>query len=121
VRVKIVVRILSGEGALLGWAPLTAAAPGDQTLRATHPCVVTMEAPGRAEIISYHWADLHVQSRVPFPLAPVDVTPGMSFTLEFPDGVVFRFPTDEGPLPAVTVRGAVLVGVPAGGIGSTGG
>lgn len=116
-RVKIVVRLLDSEGVLLGWAPLLAEARGDQCLRAVQSCTLPIDVEGIGTVLSYHWADLHVQKRVTL-TQPQHVRVGSSLTLTFPDDVVFHFPSDEGPLPPVTVRGSVVVGVPTGSMGA---
>lgn len=114
-RTKIVVRILDAAGALLGWTPLLAEARGDQTLRASHVCVVPIEQSGTATVVSYHWADIGVQKRVPF--GPVDLFEGALIELKFPDGVVLTLPSDEGPLPAVTVRASTALSPPTAAMG----
>ena len=109
-RTKIVVRILDESGALLGWAPLIAEARGDCKLHATHACAVPIEQSGTAVVVSYHWADVGVQTRVPF--GPLQLSAGRSVELSFPAGVVISLPSDDGPLPPVTVRGTTVVTAP---------
>lgn len=72
---------------------------------------------GVGTVLSYHWADMHIQKRVTLG-SPHSVKVGDSVTLTFTDDVIFRFPSDEGPLPPVTVRGSVVVGVPTGAMGA---
>lgn len=116
-RTKIVVRLLDEEGMLLGWASLLAEARGDRCLRAAQACAIPIDAAGVATMLSYHWADLNIQKRVPLThTQPMRV--GDTMTLTFPDDVIFTFPSDEGPLPPVTVRGSVTVAVPTGAMGA---
>ena len=117
-RAKIVVRILDEAGALLGWAPLLAEARGDRALRAIQKCVVPIEQSGTPSVVSYHWTDMNVQKRVPYAAGPV--TEGQTVELTFADGIVLSMPSDDGPLPPVTVRGAVAVAVPSAAMGVVG-
>lgn len=106
-------------GVLLGWAPLPAAARGDASLRATAPCLVTIDQSGKAAVVSYHWTELNVQKRVDIPNG-VEVVAGQVIELALPDGVVFLLPSDAGPLPAVTVRTPVALSIQTGVLGAVG-
>lgn len=113
-RFKIVARVLDAAGALLGWGEIAVSPRGDATLRSVSgPLVVKVDTSGEAHVISYHWADLNVQKRVPYPGGATALQAGQSVQFSFPDDVVLSLPSDEGPLPAVTV-GASVVSVPVG-------
>jgi hypothetical protein len=111
-RAKLIVRLLDAQGALLAWAPLWAVAKGDGCLRATHEVVLAPVEDGESATLSLHGADLHIQRREPCALV---CTKGIPLVFRWDE--VWRFPSDPGPLPAVTV-GATAVVVPTGGMGA---
>lgn len=113
-RTKLIVRLLDAAGVLLAWAPLRVRAPGDGTLVATGPCVLIPTEDGAATELVLHWPDLHIQRRERFAV-PLLVRVGVA--LQYDWTVVWTFPSDTGPLPAVTV-GSIAVSVPVGGMGA---
>jgi hypothetical protein len=112
-RVRLIVRLLDENGALLAWAALRAIMRGDGCLRATEPCALHPLTTGVARELVLHWPDLNIQKREACELRLVVGTP-----VVYQWDVVWTLPTDVGVLPAVTVNESVSVGVPTGGIGA---
>jgi hypothetical protein len=108
---RLIVRLLDEAGALLGWAPLRVEARGDAMLRASHGLALTVEQAGLAYALSFHWADVHIQRRVL--VGPLAVSVGQQVPVVGAGEVVWILPSDTGPLPAVSVRGASIA-VPTG-------
>lgn len=114
---KIVVRLLASPNTLLGWAEHQAIV-SDGCLRAAHPIDLVMDLPGRADVLSLHWADYNVETRVP--VGPIDTTPGESRAFfRTGDQMVFIGPPATG-LPPVTTKSPVLLRPPVGLLGAIG-
>lgn len=115
---KVVIRLLDLEGLLLGWVSHEAAMRGDGMLRAAGVVSVPIESSGRPMVVSLHWADLNVESRVPWPSdAPETVKAGESVALFTNDAPVIKLGEPPVGLPAVTLRKPVEVTVPVGQMG----
>lgn len=113
---KLVIRLLDAAGEqLLGWAEVRALARGDGCLWATHPVLVPIDVAGTVGWLSIHWADVHVESRVP--IDPHPVTSGSAWAAPFDVEPVLRIGTPPVSLPPVTARSTVRIGVPTGGLG----
>ena len=112
---KIVLRLLDAEGALLGAVVHDAAIKGDGCLRAAGPVVVTVAQTGCPAVLSLHWCDVNVETRI---AAPVPwVTTGQVVTLFDRDAPLIVVGPMPASLPPIVV-GAVTVAVPAGGLGA---
>lgn len=118
---RFIVRLLDAEDGLLAWAEVYATATpqnhaGSCPFWPTGPISFLIERDGIASKLSVQWADLDVarvapmqepcavktgEIRTPVMLEPIWLVPGMR----------------DVPLPAVTVRHPVTIGVPVGGLG----
>lgn len=114
-KTKLIFRVLTIAGELLGWTEHMALAKGDGKLWTTSRVVVPIEAPGVAHELSMHWVDINIDSRIPLPphtMLTVKVGDTLlPFEADVPAIVVGPMPA---ALPPVTVRTAVLVTVPVG-------
>lgn len=115
---KFVIRILDGSNALLAWAEVRAE-PKPQARGAscpwwpTGPTKFPIERSGTATRISVHWCDLDV-ARVQDLVAATEVQAGQVFMLSWIEPVWLVPGMHNVPLPGVTVRESVTLGVPAG-------
>lgn len=110
---KVVVRVLSADGELLGWTQVQAEARGDGCLWAPSTTVVPFEATGRAATLSLHLADFHIESRMAI---DVEARIGSGVTLAQP---LLKLGDTPGYLPPVTVRSApVTIAMPVGVLGA---
>lgn len=108
-------RVLDAANHLLGWTEVQAEARGDGKLWTTEPVTVLCDA-GHAEVLSIHWCDVNVETRVPF-VADIG-TP--TIVRVYPAGTpVITVGEMPGPLPPVTVR-STAVGIPVGQMGARG-
>jgi hypothetical protein len=115
----LVCRLLDAENRLLGWCAHEAAIAGDGFLRAAGPVVLTVDVSGDPTEVSIHWADLNVETRVPFP--KTRVLDRMQLTLFQPNSPMLH--VGEPPkrrLPPVSTRCGASIPVPVGQVGSMG-
>jgi hypothetical protein len=117
---KFVVRLLDAAGELLAWAPVYASARphprgASCPLKPQGPTTFVIERDGIAAQVSVHWCHYDV-ARVQAIAEPVAVTAGQVFTFMWIEPVWLVPGMRDVPLPAVTERGPVLVGPPAGGM-----
>lgn len=112
---KLVIRLLDGEGQMLGAVVHHAAIKGDGCLRAAGPVVIIAERDGVPACVSTHWCDVHVETRVPFPWVPVKA--GRVISIAAANAPLLVVGTPPVHLPPITV-GSTAVGVPVGGIGA---
>ncbi len=113
---KLVLRLLDAFDRLLGWTEVRALAKGDGALWATHPVTIWIERDGFPSVLSIHWADVNVETRVPCAHDAL----GVGSTLNLPaydSGPVLKVGEMPTRLAPVTVRATVAVGVPVGGVG----
>lgn len=107
-----IVRLMDAEKALLAWTQILVVARGDGCFYAIDSSMTLMVSKaGKPAWISYHWADMNIEWRVPITSDIVGV--GLPVVLRLPTDAlvtVGQAPTD---LPAVTVGGAVIT-VPSG-------
>jgi hypothetical protein len=104
---------------MLGWCWHHAAARGDGLLRSTLPVVLDVDEPGEAHELSIHWADLNVETRVPFP--KLHVTRGQALTIFQPHAPMLQPGNPPAHrLPPVTTKNALEVTVPVGAMGASG-
>lgn len=112
---KIVIRLLTAGRQLLGWTAVSAEKRGDGHLWVDAPVQVGVEVEGRATQVSLHWADLNLEwVRA---LAPHVVHPGQIVCVH-PGGVLITVGRMASGLPPVTVRSAVQIAPPTGGVGA---
>ena len=116
---KLVIRVLDAEDHLLGWVEHRCRVRGDGCLRADYPVRVVMDCAGVAAVVSVHWADVHVESRVPCDPV-ITVRPGDTLTLFPDDAPVIVVGPIPGFLPQVTTKSSVAVNFPVGILGSRG-
>jgi hypothetical protein len=116
---KFVARLLDEAGTLLAWAQVYATAKPQARPAASCPIMApgnttfVIEQDGLAERISIHWCDLDV-ARVQNLLEPVPVQALQVFTFAWIEPVWLVAGSRDVPLPSVTVRAPVAIGVPAG-------
>lgn len=119
---KFIVRLLDADQQLLAWAEVLATAkpqgrPRSTPFKATGPTLFAIERDGQATSLSVHWADLDVarQSQL---MTPTRVQVGQVLRFDWIEPVwMVKGAESDVPLPPVTVRGAVKIGVPVGGMG----
>lgn len=115
-RVKLVVRLLAADGALLAWAPIQAVSLNDGALWASQPFVGVGEQDGQAVTLSVHWPDVHVEVKTPLP-APFPISAGVQVAFEWAKVPMIRLGEPPEYLAPVTERGPVTIGVPVGSLG----
>lgn len=113
---KLVLRLLAGDGQLLGWAAVFARARGDGCLRAEEPVRLVVDAAGVPACLSIHWADLHVETRVPWTGGLVALAQPLD--LYEANAVLIMVGTPPDHLPPVTVGRPVSVVLPVGTMGA---
>lgn len=102
---KFVVRVLSVDDELLGWAAVVEVSIARGLIRPASPVPIVIERDGEASALSIQWTDLDV-ARVQ-PLTPVAVTAGSTVTCAEP---LWRVVGDTlVPLPPVTVRQSTIL------------
>lgn len=114
---KVVIRILDAAGTLLGAVVHQAAVKGDACVRASAPVIVVPEVSGLAAVLSVHWADVNVETRVPYVAA---VAVGQPVALFAPNAVLIEAGAMPHALPAITVRESVVAEPLTGGLGARG-
>lgn len=114
---KLVCRVFTADGALLGDTTHWASVRGDATLRASDAVTVPMRVDGVAALVSWHWCDLNVETRTPLP--PVAVRRANGLTVAQRSDVLIRLGEMPGPLPAITMD-SVAIGIPVGQLGARG-
>lgn len=103
---------------MLGWCWHVAAMRGDGCLRSTLPVVLDVDEDGTSAVLSVHWADMNVETRVP---VVVSTTRGQALTIFQAHAEMMR--AGEPPtkrLPPVNTKHAVDVSVPVGQLGAVG-
>jgi hypothetical protein len=116
---KFVVRLLDPAGVLLAWAEVHAIATPQARPSASCPFKATgntqfvIEQDGLASQISVHWCDLDL-ARVTSLMEPVPVKALQVFTFAWIEPVWLVSGMRDVPLPQVTVRAPVKIGVPSG-------
>jgi hypothetical protein len=117
-RARFIVRLMSEAHDLLSWAEIIAQAKPQKTAGScpfwpVAPTQFVIEQPGHAAYITVHWADLDVVRKQNLAGA-VSVEPGQVFTFTWVEPVWLVPGMRDIPLPGVTVRGQVSIGVPTG-------
>jgi hypothetical protein len=116
---KFVVRLLDDAGTLLAWATVHATAKPQARPAASCPfwapanTMFVIEQDGLASRISVHWCDLDV-ARVQALVESVPVAVGQVFSFAWIEPVWLVAGMRDVPLPQVTVRAPVKIGVPNG-------
>lgn len=118
---KFVVRLLDDAGALLAWATVQAS-PRPQPSRVscpwwpTEPTQFVIERDGLASAVTIHWCDLDI-ARMNRLMEPARVSAGQIFDFTWTEPVWLVSGMREVPLPPVTERHALAIGVPPAAIG----
>lgn len=119
-REKFVVRLLDASAELLGWAEVYAE-PKPQARGASCPfwpvaaTQFLIERDGVATEISVHWCDLDVARREAI-LEPTLVHAGQLVNFGWITPIWLVSGMRDVPLPGITVRAAVSIGVPVGAV-----
>jgi hypothetical protein len=108
-----IVRLLDADRQILAWNKLPVETRGDGNVWAMQNFVAEAEQTGKATGICYHWADLHVYQTVPF-AEPVQCVAGQTITIPIHNSVILSVPSEPLPLPPITVRSDVTVGIGTG-------
>jgi hypothetical protein len=116
---KLVLRLFDAENRLLGDTVVYALVRGDGCLRAPGPVAIQCDAAGVPACVSIHWADYHTETRVPMPPLPL-MGVGAVVPLYAANDPLVQVGTVPGPLPPVTMRQPVAVGIPKAMLGSVG-
>lgn len=119
-QVTFIVRLLTADHALLAWARVPAEARPQATRAscpffATGPSWFDIEQDGEVACLTVHWPDLDI-ARIAT-LQPTPVQAGQRFLLSWLEPVWLTAGMQNVPLPAVTEREPVRIGVPTGGLG----
>jgi hypothetical protein len=115
---KLVCRLLDADERMLGWCWHIAAMRGDGCLRSTLPVVLDVDVDGEPAVLSVHWADMNVETRVPMP--KLTVKKGDTLTIFPAHAAMLR--AGEPPtvrLPPVSTKSQVMVDVPVGKLGAS--
>jgi hypothetical protein len=112
-QMMFVVRLLDKDRNILAWNKLPVETRGDGGFWATQNFVAEAEATGMATGICYHWPDLHVYQTVALP-EPVQCILGQTIAIPIHNTAILTVPSEPLPLPAVTVRSNVTVGIGTG-------
>lgn len=114
---KFVIRVLDAADGLLAWASvLGECQPGGRVMPLTPAVQMRIERDGRAASVTVHWTDLDVARREDF-LGDVDLIAGQIGTFQWIRPLWVVTGERDVPLPPVTVREAVIIGVPGGAFG----
>ncbi len=118
--IRCILRVLDADGQLLAWAELQAETRGNGAIWATQPFMCEeADRSGQGVKLNVHWPDLNIH--ITHAVTPITVQEGRPVVLAWPsDRPLMAFPTDPTPLPPVTVRTSVAIGVPAGCLGVRG-
>jgi hypothetical protein len=124
-RARFIVRLMSEADELLSWAEVWAQAKPQKTagscpfwpFKATQ---FVIEQDGHAAYMTVHWADLDVARKQQL-LNTTPVQVGQVFTFAWLEPVWLVPGMRDIPLPGVTVRGPVAIGVPTGSLAAVAG
>jgi hypothetical protein len=117
-RARFIVRLLNEAHDLLSWTEVWAEAkPQDRAgscpFWASAPTQFVIERDGIARLVTVHWADLDVARKQDLADA-VPVSVGQVFNFGWLEPVWLVPGMRDVPLPGVTVRAPIAVGVPTG-------
>lgn len=116
-KAEFTVRILDESYALLAWAKVEAS-PRPQERGGSCPfwpedsTQFTVDTAGRAAYVSIHWHDLDVARLKAIDIIPVVV--GQVVTLSWDEPIWLVPGMRDVPLPEITEKGHVVIGVPVG-------
>jgi len=119
---SFIVRLLDADGGLLAWAEVMGKSrpqgrPRSTPFLAQGPTQFVIERDGMALGLSVHWADLDV-ARYSALMTPCRVQVGQVMRFDWIEPVwMIKGAEFDVPLPQVTVRKPVAIGVPVGGLG----
>lgn len=108
---KIVLRLLDDDDALLGWTEIQAQARGDGCLWSPGPVVVVTDTSGVPAVVSLHWCEVNTEVRLPLPESRL-VAAGQPLQLYDRATPIIVCGKVPGRLPAVTLRKPVAITVP---------
>lgn len=103
-------RLLDAGREVLGWTKVPATTRGDGCLWAAQNFVFEAERSGVGTAIHVHWPDINVRMTLPLP-QPIPVDAGKVYTLPVTEKPLLRIGGEDLPVPPVTVRTPVEIGV----------
>lgn len=106
-----IVMLLDAQERVLGWTKLPAETRGDGCLWAKHHFVFEADTNGTGVELAMHEPDLHVWTFCALP-SPVPVEAGKVTTIRL-ERPLLQFGSSTRPLPPVTVRTNVTIGIGA--------
>jgi hypothetical protein len=111
VQTIFIVRLLNTQRDVLAWTRVPAETKGDGCLWPMQAFVAEGDVHGTGVAICVHWPDVNVHTTIPLegPI-PVDVGKVVSYAFS---GPLLRIGSDTQPLPPVTQRSSVEIGVGA--------
>lgn len=104
-----ILRLLDAERRVLGWSKVPVESRGDGCLWATQGFVAEADTDGLGVAVNLHWPEVHVYHTAGLAV-PIAVQAGEVFHIPLTDPVL-RLTSEGLPLPPVTVRSSVTVGV----------
>ncbi len=111
---RLIVRLLNAAGTIMAWAEVCAEARGDGALWLTAPFQAVGELDGDAISVSVHWPDINAHVLIPLEVG-IPVRDRVIVTVPWGGQPILRIaPQGQAPLPPVTVRTPVAVGIPVG-------
>jgi hypothetical protein len=122
---EFTIRLLTDDGALLGWTTQMAESkpqgrPRSTPFRAVGPSTFDIERDGRATQIAVHWHDLDVARLSPISM-PMDVKAGQQVQFHWIEPVwMIKGSEQPVPLPPVTLRKKVVISPPPARMGAVG-
>jgi hypothetical protein len=112
---KVVIRLLDGDGGLLGWGQVEAAFRGDGCVYSAQMRLeIPIERAGIVETMNMQWCDLNINLDRPVQKAHMEV--GQLWSLRFVEPL-FQLSSSRSSLPSVTEHKNVDIEVPTGHLG----
>jgi hypothetical protein len=122
---EFTVRLLTADGALLGWTTVMAESkpqgrPKSTPFKALGPSLFDVEQDGMASQLAIHWHDLDVARLTPL-MNPCEVKAGQQVRFDWIEPVwMVKGSEQPVPLPTITVRKRVVVNPPPAAMGAVG-
>jgi hypothetical protein len=115
VQTMFIVRLLNAQREILAWNRVPAETRGDGGLWPMQNFVAEVEQTGVATAICFHWPDLHCYTTEPL-TEHSHVTAGQVFTVPLLNTgkPMIHIASEAAPLPPITVRSSVTVGIGTG-------
>jgi len=110
VQTTFIVRLLNKDREVLAWTKLVGESRGDGSIWPTQHFVAEADTDGDGTDLCFHWPEVNVHLTVPLE-QPIGASKGkvVEIALRQP---MLTIISDPRPLPAVTVRSSVQIGVP---------